>query len=616
MFEFDFLNTSPYEVLNVPEDATLATIRSAHRKLVLQCHPDRVNNELDKRANAEQFYLVQQAYEILSDENRRQKWDKAKFRAKVKEEHSLQDPQIPNLAASSRKETPRRKRSQRPRAYEEYHNNVPPPKMKRKPPARRGRNGDSYAEYSPKSRKDAREENRTHEAGIAAQEVNGKKISLRDTFKGVQGLINGINVDALADTGADKNFMSNHFAKEHEIQPRYFRADQRPSFLMGHGRTIQAVGQVEVSWKFRKELEKAYTLHFFVLPDAIFDVMIGGPFIYETETLAVHKDRLCVMPKPRLALHVRTVNFCGSPTRRLKGMIRCGVRGFQRCAALPDSGAEPNLLNYEYVKRNGWMRQIVPGPESCRLLMFADGSTASTEGQMALQWTFEKRWRPVSPQAEHAITFDVLDGCPVDVILGQDFLDESDVFTTRSDAFVDPESPAEVPGLNLVIRAMDGFSLKSLKNKLRKKKSKANIRRSFVEEGMDDGSDTKAVDEELQRRAEFDQKLFRAKNGPAHATADQQTESKRRSEWDKHYNFEIRTEAKVNNAEIRSSREFNMWLASKNSESQPQSNGHLPPHGARDSDPSISSGDDTPRDSSSRSTSTSPSDSEPMYLSK
>ena len=66
---------NPYKTLNVPKDATLATIRSAHRKLVLACHPDKVQDESAKKIKAEQFHQVQQAYEILSDENRRLRYD-------------------------------------------------------------------------------------------------------------------------------------------------------------------------------------------------------------------------------------------------------------------------------------------------------------------------------------------------------------------------------------------------------------------------------------------------------------------------------------------------------------------------------------------------------------
>lgn len=86
----DPLPQSPYKTLNVAKDATLATIRSAHRKLVLSCHPDKVQDESAKKQKAEQFHQVQQAYEILSDENRRQRYDEkvklAELRAEMAEE--------------------------------------------------------------------------------------------------------------------------------------------------------------------------------------------------------------------------------------------------------------------------------------------------------------------------------------------------------------------------------------------------------------------------------------------------------------------------------------------------------------------------------------------------
>ena len=86
----DPLDPSPYKVLNVPKDANLTTIRSAHRKLVLITHPDKVQDETAKKNKAEQFHQVQQAYEILSDENRRRRWDErsklAELRAELAEE--------------------------------------------------------------------------------------------------------------------------------------------------------------------------------------------------------------------------------------------------------------------------------------------------------------------------------------------------------------------------------------------------------------------------------------------------------------------------------------------------------------------------------------------------
>ncbi|MCJ1421147.1 hypothetical protein MMC32_007509 [Xylographa parallela] len=69
------LPPDPYGILDVPKDATLATIRSAHRKLVLTCHPDKVYDESVKAQKADQFHQVQQAYEILSDDSRRARYD-------------------------------------------------------------------------------------------------------------------------------------------------------------------------------------------------------------------------------------------------------------------------------------------------------------------------------------------------------------------------------------------------------------------------------------------------------------------------------------------------------------------------------------------------------------
>ena len=69
------LPSDPYRALGVPKDASLPTIRSAYRKLVLTCHPDKVYDESVKEQKADQFHSVQQAYEILSDDTKRSHYD-------------------------------------------------------------------------------------------------------------------------------------------------------------------------------------------------------------------------------------------------------------------------------------------------------------------------------------------------------------------------------------------------------------------------------------------------------------------------------------------------------------------------------------------------------------
>lgn len=69
------LTPDPYKILGVPKDAQIGEIRSAHRKLVLKCHPDKVQDPELKALKQDEFQQVQQAYEILSDEKERSRYD-------------------------------------------------------------------------------------------------------------------------------------------------------------------------------------------------------------------------------------------------------------------------------------------------------------------------------------------------------------------------------------------------------------------------------------------------------------------------------------------------------------------------------------------------------------
>lgn len=63
-----------YKLLELPtQQASQDDIRQAHRRLVLKYHPDA--NPNDPTA-ADRFKQVQQAYEVLSDENKRREYDK------------------------------------------------------------------------------------------------------------------------------------------------------------------------------------------------------------------------------------------------------------------------------------------------------------------------------------------------------------------------------------------------------------------------------------------------------------------------------------------------------------------------------------------------------------
>jgi curved DNA-binding protein CbpA len=66
-------NKDLYQLLGLPREASQNDIQRAHRRLVREHHPDA--NPEDPRAE-ERFKEIQQAYELLSNEQKRREYDK------------------------------------------------------------------------------------------------------------------------------------------------------------------------------------------------------------------------------------------------------------------------------------------------------------------------------------------------------------------------------------------------------------------------------------------------------------------------------------------------------------------------------------------------------------
>ena len=61
-----------YEILDVPKSASADEIKKAYRKKAIQYHPDK--NKGDKESE-DKFKEAAEAYEVLSDENKRARYD-------------------------------------------------------------------------------------------------------------------------------------------------------------------------------------------------------------------------------------------------------------------------------------------------------------------------------------------------------------------------------------------------------------------------------------------------------------------------------------------------------------------------------------------------------------
>ncbi|KAK3988354.1 hypothetical protein QBC44DRAFT_104464 [Cladorrhinum sp. PSN332] len=69
------LPPDPWKALGVERNADKAEIRTAYKKLVLKCHPDKVQDATLKAEKQGEFQKVQQAWELLNDDVERAKYE-------------------------------------------------------------------------------------------------------------------------------------------------------------------------------------------------------------------------------------------------------------------------------------------------------------------------------------------------------------------------------------------------------------------------------------------------------------------------------------------------------------------------------------------------------------
>ena len=315
-------------------------------------------------------------------------------------------------------------------------------------------------------------------------------------------MLHGAYVQAIPDTGAQSNIISKHLAEALGLELFKYESESDNSFRLPTGKMIHAIGFVKASWQFLWEPLLLREQVLAVLPECVFDVLIGSPFLRLTKSMSTNKHRISRMPRAN-GLRVRCVNLVGCPSQRMMGML-----GSEPVAALPDYGSEPNLISHEYAKSRGWVYDS--SVEYKNLIMFADGSTDETAGEITLPWTFGN-WTRGSTQT---VRFSVLHGCVFDVILGQDFLDDTDAFARYPESFRDTVDDAQ--GLGHVIWAP-------------KKTKQARPSRTAQ---ISTDAQLDATSEEMERRAATDRQLRRMKD-PEQRRAAELIEHERRNAWER-----------------------------------------------------------------------------------
>lgn len=238
----------------------------------------------------------------------------------------------------------------------------------------------------------------------------------------VSGHVNGIKTSAFPDYGGDPDCMSFAFAFRHgfKIDKSSVHKIKRPL-----GGAVKTLGTITAPWRFAGESTQ-YDRVFNVLPNCVHDVILGRPFLKLTKTLSDAANFARRVNKKLRTSLAHMFRSYGEQAEALGGFI-----GGTWVNALPDNGSDFSIMSRAYAERHGF--NIETGKKYRRRLRFFDGSECETSGMIEqARWSFELDESGPQYVLDQVL---ILDDLPYDLILGNDFLEDSQAFLFHQDSF-------------------------------------------------------------------------------------------------------------------------------------------------------------------------------------
>ena len=189
------------------------------------------------------------------------------------------------------------------------------------------------------------------------------------------------------------------------------------------------IATVRLDWAFAEDPRKTYRIVCHVLDKCPYDMILGNDFLRMTETMSKYKHRLTSCSF-NVASYIPHFGFLGGSRQRLHGQL-----AGKHVYAIPDSGADMNVMSLQYAVSNGLHITHSYGDQG--YLQFADGTYNEIYGQVETEWTFDSG-------ETVPLTFMVLEHCCSDVVLGEEVLKEQDIFTVHAASICDIDEDADV----------------------------------------------------------------------------------------------------------------------------------------------------------------------------
>ena len=268
-------------------------------------------------------------------------------------------------------------------------------------------------------------------------------------------IIQGATFISRPDSGSEENIIAADVVSTLDVKMD-FAPEHCKEFRIANGRSVWALGRITVNCAFAKDRTVELRCIFYVFQTLTSALIMGMPFLDETETLVKHQHRL----QPRTIPSFRPIQMSSlnSPRKRLYCLVNSQPR-----LANADTGSEINVMSLDYALKRAFSMTAVGLSSST--VQFADGSTSELVGKVRVLIILGT---PEGPRV--TTTFFVLDGLTCDILFGEDFLDQTRAFETYRDAFSIIEcdnDAAEVNGIvwfnaveSYLSRGMDALALK------------------------------------------------------------------------------------------------------------------------------------------------------------
>lgn len=231
------------------------------------------------------------------------------------------------------------------------------------------------------------------------------------------GSINGMALDAVADSGASFSVISQELASMLGLT-----IDQASaiSVYLPSGAILRTLGKAAGVFNFSGETE-SYTLLCIVLEKCSHPLVLGSQFLRATRTLTKYTNRVKNVFSNFLGLNFLAV-------LEAEQYLLDGYLNGQAADIIPDTGSDIMAMSLLYAEQLGLT--IYDGPQNRTKVQFIDGSEALTFGMVrGVRWRFQMHldWG-THMRRRGGYDFHIIEHLPVDVIVSNDFIQELEVF--------------------------------------------------------------------------------------------------------------------------------------------------------------------------------------------